>query len=142
MKVIVCIDDKKGMMFNNRRQSQDSAVRKDILETVENKKIWMNPYSAKQFLQLETENLSMIVDEDFIEKAGGDYCFVENISLKPYIKKIEEIIIYHWNRQYPADFYFDIDVEESDWEVISQKELVGTSHENIQKEIYIKKDKT
>lgn len=138
MKVIVCIDDKKGMMFNNRRQSQDSAVRKDILETVENKKIWMNPYSAKQF-QLETENLSMIVDEDFIEKAGSDYCFVENISLKPYIKKIEEIIIYHWNRQYPADFYFDIDVEESDWEVISQKELVGTSHENIQKEIYIQK---
>ena len=30
MKLIVCIDEKKGMMFNHRRQSQDRVLRDDI----------------------------------------------------------------------------------------------------------------
>ena len=34
MNIIVCLDDKNGMMFNKRRQSQDKLLRSDIKELV------------------------------------------------------------------------------------------------------------
>lgn len=50
MKIIVCVDNQNGMMFNHRRQSQDRVLRKRILELTGGKKLWMNAYSQKQFL--------------------------------------------------------------------------------------------
>ena len=52
MKIIVCVDNQNGMMFNHRRQSQDRVLRKRILELTGGKKLWMNAYSQKQFLQV------------------------------------------------------------------------------------------
>ena len=49
MKIIVCVDNQNGMMFNHRRQSQDRVLRKRILELTGGKKLWMNAYSQKQF---------------------------------------------------------------------------------------------
>ena len=84
MKIIVCVDNQNGMMFNHRRQSQDRVLRKRILELTGGKKLWMNAYSQKQFLQVngnmskEQEQSGQIqADEAFLEKAGpGEYCFV------------------------------------------------------------------
>lgn len=138
MIVIICIDDKNGMMFNNRRQSQDSKVREDIVHEIDKSKLWMNEYSAKQF---KNDNLKdVVIDENFMDKADLGYCFVENISLLPYEQQIEQLIIYRWNRCYPADFYFNIDITKSDWKLVKQEKLVGTSHDNITKEVYIQKN--
>lgn len=52
MKIIVCVDNQNGMMFNHRRQSQDRVLRKRIMELTGGKKLWMNAYSQKQFLQV------------------------------------------------------------------------------------------
>ena len=114
MKIIVCVDNQNGMMFNHRRQSQDRVLRKRILELTGGKKLWMNAYSQKQFLQVngnmskEQEQSGQIqADEAFLEKAGpGEYCFVENKDVVPYESRIEEVILCHWNRDYPADMYF------------------------------------
>ena len=111
MKIIVCVDNQNGMMFNHRRQSQDRVLRKRILELTGGKKLWMNAYSQKQFLQVngnmskEQEQSGQIqADEAFLEKAGpGEYCFVENKDVVPYESRIEEVILCHWNRDYPAD---------------------------------------
>ena len=92
MKIIVCVDNQNGMMFNHRRQSQDRVLRKRILELTGGKKLWMNAYSQKQFLQVngnmpkEQEQSGQLgqsgqiqADEEFLEKAGpGEYCFVED----------------------------------------------------------------
>jgi len=84
MKIIVCVDNQNGMMFNHRRQSQDRVLRKRILELTGGKKLWMNAYSQKQFLQgnmpKEQEQSGQLgqsgqiqADETFLEKAGpGD----------------------------------------------------------------------
>ena len=54
MILIVCVDDGMGMMFNKRRQSKDALVRTDMLAMVTlNKKLFVTPYTAKQFLQEE-----------------------------------------------------------------------------------------
>lgn len=34
MNIIVCLDDKNGMMFNKRRQSQDKILRNSIKDIV------------------------------------------------------------------------------------------------------------
>lgn len=134
MIIIVCIDDNYGMMFNHRRQSQDKELRKTILQEAKGKKLWMNSYSAKQF----EENCSEIsVDEKFLQKAEtGDYCFVEDIDIEPYIDYIDELILVRWNRVYPADTYLKIDLNE--WFLKNKEEFKGNSHEKITLEDYIK----
>jgi len=132
MKVIVCIDDNQGMLFNKRRQSRDRKVMEDIAAMTP--AVLINSFSVKLF----EENGSMpdvIVDENFLENAGdGEYCFVENCQLAPYLDKIEELIIYHWNRKYPADFKLDLPYKK--WKKTSKTEFAGFSHEKITKEIY------
>ena len=107
MKIIVCVDNQNGMMFNHRRQSQDRVLRKRILELTGGKKLWMNAYSQKQFLQVngnmpkEQEQSGQLgqsgqiqADEAFLEKAGpGEYCFVEDKDVVLYESRIEEGII-------------------------------------------------
>ncbi len=135
MNVIVSIDDEYGMLFNLRRQSRDRLLRERILMLTKGKKLWMNLYSAKQFEEECAEN--MFVDEDFLHNAGnGDYCFVENEDITKHIQKIEKIILYRWNRRYPSDFKFALDL--SDWTMESTFEFAGSSHEKITEEIYRK----
>jgi len=136
MIVIVCIDNNNGMMFNNRRQSQDCNLRKHILNLTKDSKLYMNSYSYEQFSE-ETNIKNIIVDEDFLNKVSQkEYCFVENISLSTYADKIEKIVLYKWNRNYPSDFKLDINVNEG-WNMIYTSEFEGFSHEIITEEIYI-----
>lgn len=133
MRVIICVDDKNGMTFNRRRQSQDRILRQDVLEEAGGGKIRMNAYSAKQFADAAPGQLQ--VEEEFLEKAGdGDLCFVENRDIVPFEEKIEEIILYRWNRTYPADTWLQLSFE--DWNAAETKEFAGSSHEKITKERY------
>lgn len=132
MNIIVCIDDKFGMLFNKRRQSSDGNVIKDIKEIT--KELWINPFSETLFYG---SSCNIKSDKDYLEKAGkNEYCFVETNAISPYISKVEQIIVYKWNRQYPADFHFDVLLE--NWMLIDKKEFVGTSHEKITRETYVK----
>ena len=40
MIVITCLDQKNGMMFNHRRQSQDSVLREHVAKLVANVPLW------------------------------------------------------------------------------------------------------
>ena len=135
MIIIVCIDDNNGMMFHERRQSQDKILRKHILEMTGPNRLWMNEYSYRQFLDADPALLT--IDQNFLDKAEtGDYCFVENSDPSPYSEQIEKIILFHWNRSYPADLYFTLDI--SGWTLEETEEIAGYSHEKITKEIYTK----
>lgn len=69
--------------------------------------------------------------------ANGEYCFVENACLTSYENEIEKIILFKWNRRYPADKFFDIDLSKG-WKLISVNEFAGSSHEKITMEVYEK----
>ena len=140
MRVIVTLDDANGMMFNNRRQSQDSTLRSDILAVTKDNKLWMNEYSAKQFGEDLPRHI--IIDEDFINKATTDEdCFVENIELLLYEDEISKLVVYRWNRLYPADMYFDIELSNSKWSMEFTEEFEGNFHKKITKEVWIKNEK-
>ena len=135
--IIVCVDDHFGMLFNQRRQSQDRILRERILQITAGMPLWMNAYSAKQFANLNVPQIR--VDTLFLTKAAqGEYCFVEDIDVLPYEKQIDKVILYKWNRIYPADLYFSIPLQESGWKLVQTTEFAGSSHETITEEIYIK----
>ena len=86
MIVILAIDDRGGLLFNGRRQSQDKRLRERILELTDGKVLWMNSYSRRQFGEAVSAS-NIAIDEAFLSKAErGDYCFVENMELKPYLE--------------------------------------------------------
>ncbi len=131
MIVIVCLDDNNGMMFNKRRQSSDVVLTQRILDMADTSRLWTNEYSAKLFNGLEIS-----VAADFMKQAGkGEYCFVEDTDIAPYIDRIEKLIIYRWNRRYPSDRKLDLSLDH--WTLIQTQEFAGKSHPVITEEVYI-----
>lgn len=132
MKVIICIDDNKGMLFNKRRQSRDAKVLEDIVGLTN--EVWISSFSEKLF---EGIKIKVNIAPMFLDKAGtGEFCFVENKKLLPYEGDIEQLIIYKWNRSYPSDFKLDLDLNE--WKLIETVDFIGNSHDKITREIYSK----
>lgn len=137
MKIIVCVDDNNGIMFNKRRQSRDSVLIQDIIENLNGSNLLIAPYSEKLF---EDSDIDTFFISDLIldEAEPDDFCFIENKVLGKYASKINELIIYRWNRKYPADTYLDVDPISLGMELIETTEFVGSSHEKITKELYRK----
>lgn len=130
---IVCVDERNGMLFAGRRQSQDRVLRQDILKEAQGHALWMNAYSVKQFSDNHCPNI--FIAEDYLAQAGEqDFCFVENQSLAPYLSRISTLLVYRWDRLYPADFYLDITLDTFILESVI--EFDGYSHKKIQKERY------
>ena len=63
----------------------------------------------------------------------NDLCFLEDENINLYKEKINELIIYKWNRKYPADFVFEMP---EGFVLTETAEFQGSSHEKITKEIY------
>ena len=136
MRVIVCLEDKGGMMFNHRRQSRDRVLNADVIAQCRGAHLCISPYSMLLF---EGSDADILCDEDFLELAcEGDFCFVEDRALAPYADRIEEVIVYKWNRRYPTDTYFDLDLAALGFNLTSSEEFAGYSHEKITKETYRK----
>lgn len=134
MKIIVCLDDKDGMLFNGRRQSMDRNLRKRILQMTKGNTLWMNEYTAQQFDELESH---VAVNEDFLELAqDDDFCFLENLDISPYISRINTLIIYRWNRIYPRDVCFPVALY-SHLNKVRSCDFAGSSHDSITEEVYL-----
>lgn len=136
MNLIACVDDRMGMMFHGRRQSRDRAVAADIRQMCGGTKLWIAPESEKLFGE-ECDGIH--IAEDFFTKAGqGEYCFVETwpekLTAEFCGKSVEQVILYRWNRAYPADRHFPLDL--GGWKLEKTEEFAGTSHDKITKEIY------
>ena len=131
MNLIVVLDDRNGMMFNHRRQSRDRVLTDRILQ-ISGKKLTIHPYSAELFAGKEAD---LTITEDPLAVAGkGEWCFLENFSSAPVIDKIERLVVYRWNRVYPSDLQFPLDL--SSMKRISTTDFSGYSHEKLTEEVY------
>lgn len=131
MILISCIDDKQGMMFGPRRQSRDGVLIQDLVRLVGEKALFVSPYSAGLFP--EGTPLSVVPDPGAAAGAG-DYAFVEDTPLPA--EGIEEVILYRWNRLYPATKFFTLSLE--DFVRTEEENFPGSSHEKITRERYVK----
>ena len=133
MKIIVCIDERGGMAFNKRRQSSDVRVTEDILRTAAGR-LTVYPYSEKLFSAIGGDTVQ--VSDTALDDGGDGYVFVEDRDVKGYISSADGLIIYSWNRHYPADLRLGFKPGEEGMRLTWRTEFVGNSHERITKEIY------
>ena len=130
--VAVTVDDRLGIAFNKRRQSSDRILIGDLVDTVSGK-IYVSEYSSPLFK--DHCDKVIVVDDPLTECPDGGYCFLE----KSYVGASDDVgtvIVYRWNRHYPSDMKLDIDLD--GYKMIESTEFIGSSHEKITKETYIK----
>lgn len=128
MTLILCLDDALGMAFNRRRQSSDSAVCRDIARLADGEAICMDERSVPLFERLDVS----------ITSGDAPFRFVEFAPPGPLAEKAERLVIYRWNRRYPADLKSDISFDS--WLLTEATEFPGTSHEKISREVYIREN--
>ena len=134
MKLIVVVDDDNGMMFNQRRQSRDSALMERILQMSEGTILWINEYTKNQFT--DTPSYVHVSDVPLDEVSSGEFCFIENMRVAPYGDKIEELIIFHWNRKYPGNMKLDFLPQAHGMKLVKSEDFKGSSHEKITMEVW------
>lgn len=128
MIVFACVDDRMGMMFNNRRQSKDSVVINKIFELSNSEPVFSSEYTQKLLNNGKIcDDFSTFNGLAFIEKPSD---FFED--------RIDKIYLFKWNRHYPSDDFFNIEL--SKFNLINTEEFIGNSHEKITLETYIRKD--
>ncbi|WP_297720642.1 ribonuclease Z [Intestinimonas sp.] len=135
MLVFLCLDQKNGMAFHQRRQSLDRAIRADLLTAAAGRPVWMTPYSARQFT--EPEAVLRTSDAPLQETEREGLCFVEFPPLSAALDRIDTLVVYRWNRVYPTDQRLDLDLNTS-FRLVSSTDIPGHSHEKITKEVYLR----
>ena len=133
MTLIVCVDDAFGMAFGGRRQSRDRAVCQDILRLAAGAVVRMDSRSTKLF---EGLGGSVATTGDLWEAGKGEFCFAEFQPVETLAESAEKLILYRWNRRYPADLYFTVPLDA--WRLADTAEFAGSSHETITREVYIR----
>lgn len=133
MKAIICVEDRGGCLFHNRRVSRDRCVTQRILE--EEEKVFVSPYS---FRLLKDEKC--VVDDGYAGMAaetGGTAFFEDPDALMDVIGQVSTLVVYGWNREYPSDKKFTVP---DCFEKAEEEEFAGFSHEKITKTIYRRKE--
>lgn len=125
MTVILWAGKNGEMMFNRRRCSRDGEVISDILTMYESSEICVSPYSASLF-----EGARVISG---VAEAEGGVLFLEDLPLAPALEQARKVIVYRFDRTYPADVRLTIP---QDFCMTGSREFAGFSHEIITREVY------
>ena len=129
MTVYVCLDDRGGMLFNNRRQSRDKAVLADL----------GSPLFADAFSEKLLAGLSWSPAPEKLADLPEEGCFfLEDRKPEEALEAASALVIYRWNRHYPADVRWEADPAEWGFALAETTEFPGSSHETITKEVYRK----
>ena len=133
LKIIVCLDERRGLLFNHRRQSKDRRVIEDIANTLEGQ-LYITPFSEKLFSESGIPYQCMEHAWEYMTEK--DTCFVESVDFLSQLSSVDRITVYWWNRHYPSDVRLELDFQAEGFLKIHQSEFAGFSHEKITKEIY------
>ena len=135
MNLISCVDDSLGLRFNHRRQSRDKVLARHILSRTGGE-LWLHPDSEKLFAECPDAVLHCIFSPE--ETPDGGWCFWES-PVSPALRP-EKILLYHWNRAYPADEFFVYPGGQDRWEGPESTDFPGFSHPKITEEVLIPKE--
>jgi hypothetical protein len=91
--------------------------------------LFASEYSVKLF-----DGISDVQICDDAGKLEDQYYFTEREMPDVDEENISEVVLYHWNREYPADVFFNLDL--SKFQLKDTREFVGKSHECIKREVW------
>ncbi|MBP0972553.1 MAG: hypothetical protein J5851_01450 [Oscillospiraceae bacterium] len=133
MVLITCVDQKNGLGFNGRRQTSDSAVYADICK-----------YAEDHFCGIDMASDTMLALENYLKLTGQEEHplftepkearFAELDDCKGLDDIYEMLILYRWDKTYPADIRLEIGMQ--NYALVEQHEMVGSSHKKIVREVY------
>ena len=129
MTIILCLDDKNGLSFNNRRQSRDKTLIEDIMQ---NDNLYILERSACLFAEYSVNKVNNVSD-----LPNDAVYFHEITNPKDIMDQFDTVIIYRWNRHYPSDVKFELNLNK--YNKIQEEEFVGFSHDKITKEVFVRK---
>ena len=135
MILISCVDDDPGLRFTPRRQSRDKALAQHILDR-SGGEIWLHPDSEKLFDECPDAMLHCISSPE--ETPDGGWCFWES-PVSPALRP-EKLLLYHWNRAYPADEYYVYPGGQDRWKCLKSTDFPGFSHPKITEEVLIPRE--
>ena len=127
MTLYICLDDRNGLRFNHRRQSRDAVVLEDIRSLCSGK-LLIQPFSEKLIREAEIPYV-------LPPEPAADF-FAEDIPSDEILAGTGKLVIYRWNRQYPADVWWRPDLETLGFSLKEITEFPGNSHEKITREVY------
>lgn len=133
MTVIVCVDDYGGILFNRRRVSLDRMVISDILKNLGSHPLRIREYSLKLF---PVDAVAYVGDDYFTDAADDDIVFLEDVVADDIWEKADKIVVYCWNRHYPSDVKFPMDMLRERGRLESTDTFAGHSHSEITREVY------
>ena len=125
MTLIVWAGRNGEMLFNNRRCSRDKAVVEDILASFAPADICVSPYSAPLFRGARV--ISRVSEAEVL--------FLEDLPLSPALDQAKTLIVYRFDRVYPANVRLEIP---KDFTLRESSEFSGYSHAKITREVYEK----
>ena len=136
LTVAITVDDNLGLAFNKRRQSRDEKLIDDLCKST-NSLIYISKYSAPLFENYK-DRICVVVDP-ITDSPEEGFCFLEMSTLGEYIDDISCLIMYRWNRKYPADKKLDVDLNSLNFIKAEEYSFVGKSHDEITKIKFISK---
>jgi len=125
----ICLDDRNGLRFNKRRQSRDSALLEDIRSQLTGP-LLIEPFSEKL---IREAGIPYVLPPE----TGEDF-FAEDVPGEELLAGCSTVVIYRWNRHYPADVRWEPDLEARGFALKETVEFPGSSHEKITREVYVK----
>lgn len=132
MTCYVCVDDSGGMGFNHRRQSRDVCVLADIQRGIGDV-LTIDVFS--QSLVKEAGIPYVLAPEDLTTLPQDAHFFLECRPAREALAA-DTIVLYRWNRRYPADTHWDVDLAQQGYTLLDTTEFPGKSHDTITKEVY------
>lgn len=128
MRAVICLDERDGMMFNGRRLSRDLRQRSDLCSLLRGQRLHMSPYSFSLFVDLDGPEI--LVSPQYLQLCGEEeWCFAENGEINRCFDRVGKLVVYRWNRKYPADVFFEGDLR--GFVLKEQKDFAGSSHDRI-----------
>ena len=128
MQVVVCVDRRNGLLFNHRRQSMDLLQRQDLCRMLRGKRLYMSLFSYE--LYRDVSDPVIIADSDYLRLCGAsDWCLIEGEEINRCFDRVNRLLLYQWNRTYPADVFFRGDLQS--FTIEEQVDFRGSSHEKI-----------
>ena len=118
MRIALCVDNRNGFSFNHRRLSRDRAQQENLIPLFR----WAGD-QVRVFGALPAASHGLFFFEDRL----------------PPPEWASEIVLYRWNRDYPADIHFTWDL--SVFTLAEITEFPGNSHPVITRNIYVRKER-
>ena len=127
--IILCTDKENGRLFFGKRTATDAEVRKHILALDD--KIFVDNYTAGQFKETEDKSKLCIVDSP--ARIADGTAFIEKEDVP---EDADRIIIFRWDKKYPADKYFDFSF--AGWHKTKNEKFQGYAHDKVTMEVWEK----